>query len=767
MYRLNSYQTKLLLFSTCISTIPILLLGIIFYFKSSQSIQEKVNEGNQHILEQTRLRVEQVLHGVDLSLQRLVDNKAVIQSMDRNLTPAEFQFEQELSSNLYQIQRFDFGLQDVDLIGFHNDWILSNYGLQRVSAIINQNRIKQYVNVSGNSYWTTEESSLARNISVPNERFVNLVKKIPVISDNPLGLLIAEISTHELYRLLSQDNSLGEIFIFDGTNGLLVMQNQNTAYPVSELQSFIHDFDFTAKSSGNVSAVFNHRKVGVEYQKSSYNQWLYLSIIPLDEIKKESWRTSWIILSGCLGLLVLANLFSFRYSRRLYSPIQRLYELCFNNMDPANKRSGDGNEFDIINENIAYMQNLHTRMSQQLKGQVRQLEELFVLKLVQGEFKPEEINDKLSVMVYNPPLDLKWLSVIVVQIESLEGTRYAEKDRELLQFAINNMVSDIVPKKQSLLPIIVQNHQVTILYTDQASLDEFNRLVSMMAEKIELEVNRYLGLSISIGVSRPYPRLRDAFSALLESKEALKYRLLSDTRSILYFTDIRNEINHTVAFPDEAEKSLLQAIKYAETEKIDPLMEQFFIGIMRQNGNYIDYQASFLRFFADLIRLLQDSELPLHAIYGENQLPFQDLSKFHKADELKHWFKNKIIQPMIPFFEEKNKSRQQHLSQEITRMIQEEYDTDLTLELCSSRLHYHPTYVSRVLKNELGMNFSEYLAHYRLCIAKQMLKNKNVKISEIAEKLRYHNSQNFIRYFRKIEGMTPGKYREMHGNEPE
>jgi AraC-like DNA-binding protein len=33
-------------------------------------------------------------------------------------------------------------------------------------------------------------------------------------------------------------------------------------------------------------------------------------------------------------------------------------------------------------------------------------------------------------------------------------------------------------------------------------------------------------------------------------------------------------------------------------------------------------------------------------------------------------------------------------------------------------------------------------------------------VKEIAAKLRYNNSQNFIRSFRKIEGMTPGQYRE-------
>jgi AraC-like DNA-binding protein len=39
-----------------------------------------------------------------------------------------------------------------------------------------------------------------------------------------------------------------------------------------------------------------------------------------------------------------------------------------------------------------------------------------------------------------------------------------------------------------------------------------------------------------------------------------------------------------------------------------------------------------------------------------------------------------------------------------------------------------------------------------------------MRIAEIAEKLQYTNAQNFIRYFRKMEGMTPGQYRDARGS---
>jgi len=49
-------------------------------------------------------------------------------------------------------------------------------------------------------------------------------------------------------------------------------------------------------------------------------------------------------------------------------------------------------------------------------------------------------------------------------------------------------------------------------------------------------------------------------------------------------------------------------------------------------------------------------------------------------------------------------------------------------------------------------------------MAKKWLEETDMPIKDIAAKLRYNNSQNFIRSFRKQEGMTPGQYRENNAN---
>ncbi|MNP75607.1 Transcriptional activator NphR [compost metagenome] len=59
------------------------------------------------------------------------------------------------------------------------------------------------------------------------------------------------------------------------------------------------------------------------------------------------------------------------------------------------------------------------------------------------------------------------------------------------------------------------------------------------------------------------------------------------------------------------------------------------------------------------------------------------------------------------------------------------------------------------------MTFSDYLMGFRLEVARKWLVDTDMPIKDIAERLGYQNSQNFIRSFRKKEHVTPGAYRKM------
>lgn len=88
----------------------------------------------------------------------------------------------------------------------------------------------------------------------------------------------------------------------------------------------------------------------------------------------------------------------------------------------------------------------------------------------------------------------------------------------------------------------------------------------------------------------------------------------------------------------------------------------------------------------------------------------------------------------------------------------------VTLESLANYLHLSPAYLSRVFKENTGMNFSEYCQSERMNLAKLLLNDPRNQIQEIALQTGYSNSTNFSRAFRVHFNISPTEYRESVSN---
>jgi YesN/AraC family two-component response regulator len=87
---------------------------------------------------------------------------------------------------------------------------------------------------------------------------------------------------------------------------------------------------------------------------------------------------------------------------------------------------------------------------------------------------------------------------------------------------------------------------------------------------------------------------------------------------------------------------------------------------------------------------------------------------------------------------------------------------NVSLNDCADKLSYHPNYLSKVLKREKGITFTDMINEEKLKLAKYMLLTTDYTVAEISEELQYNNVQNFIRFFKKQVDSTPAAFRKEH-----
>lgn len=109
-----------------------------------------------------------------------------------------------------------------------------------------------------------------------------------------------------------------------------------------------------------------------------------------------------------------------------------------------------------------------------------------------------------------------------------------------------------------------------------------------------------------------------------------------------------------------------------------------------------------------------------------------------------------------------------HTVKSVAMRVREYVDAEycsnaLSLESVAAYVHKTPAYISRVFKNELGCNFSDYLTEKRMRLAAQLLAKPEGKVYRIAAQCGYADTSNFIRVFKRFYGVSPMEYRTVQG----
>ncbi|MFD0675698.1 MULTISPECIES: helix-turn-helix domain-containing protein [unclassified Paenibacillus] len=760
----SKYLLKLILFSTFLCTVPVMISGYFSYSKSSQKIQEKVNESTRQVQLQTEMRIEQILNTVDVTITQFVNAPLVNNSMQKNLSSEDFDVARELSQRLHLLQSYNLGIQDIDLINLNKEWGINNRGMFHFNESGDVDTYLTYAKRTESSFWIKElnKAPFEPGDSPETEAsdyYINFVKKLPINTSNPLGLVVVKIPGYKIKELVSTDSRLGKTFILDSQYQLLASDGEDgNAVLNTTLGSILDKLKREKQSSGFFNSVIEpYGNMGVTFRKSAYNGWIYVSLINEVDLTKESRAVGWISLLTCVLIIAFACLVSILGSRKMYTPVKVLYESIVHDME-SDSHLKNKDEFQLIGEGMRNLQQTKSLLAGKLTVQLQALKELFVLKLFQGALKPKEIEEKIQGLGY--PSGFRWLCVLTIQPDSIANSGYKDDERDLLMYAVNNIIGDLIPAEKRLSPILYEQSQVTLIGGNQTSLEQFKMETYTLAEEIQRAIVHFLKLSVNIGISRPFHEFYKTPKAYQEGIEALKYRSRMGQGVILFFDDLQPVHSGRIVFPEALEAELLIAIKGGESAKAEELLHELTVEIFQMEASNQDYQVHLVRLLLDLLKLAQLAGVSVRTIYPQEISLFDQLSELQTLEEIELWFRTIVIIPLIHYMGDRKELPYRTISDVVIQMIHEDYALDLTLEHCASELQLHPNYIGRVFFKETGVKFSDYLMEYRLKIAKKWLVESDLKISEIAERLRYNNSQNFIRYFRKLVGVTPGQYRE-------
>lgn len=123
---------------------------------------------------------------------------------------------------------------------------------------------------------------------------------------------------------------------------------------------------------------------------------------------------------------------------------------------------------------------------------------------------------------------------------------------------------------------------------------------------------------------------------------------------------------------------------------------------------------------------------------------------------------NREVQPALPDEVEEREQGEKYektLMDKVLDYIEHHYQENLRLDEVAKHVGLNASYLSTLFKQELHINFSQYLNRKKMEEACRLLCESHMSLVDISFALGFENQSYFSRSFKKYMGMSPNQYR--------
>jgi AraC-like DNA-binding protein len=507
--------------------------------------------------------------------------------------------------------------------------------------------------------------------------------------------------------------------------------------------------------SGTYDEVFHNQKFMVTYHQSTEYGITVMKITPMTSLFQRVSILQIIISIMALIFVAVGSFFAWRFSRRIYEPIQSTMDFLQRAIGPDdNEKNRD--ELNQIQQAVEKILQEDEKIHHMLEHSRNSLTESVVLDLIRGD------TENSGNVFSDSEASYICLVLMVNKIRQFSD-RYSHREQFTFRNLILRLSLEVVNRNATGAGVILGYDKIAIVIqlppNEKGVVPSKKNRDNLYHEMMQsARVNEELSIILSAGaVHQGWDQVRRSF---MEAIEGLAYRIsFQDGQYIDYATlpitaggwpDIEPQTdrlinylsggreNDTLTAVDQLIEVLFKdhLVNYERVlELLTPLISRT-IGFLRSrnisNSQFLERYRSFYDLIAD-------------------QETRDDLK-----DSLISYYKGILV--VLNNQQEGNSP-----GQNILRIIQDNYgNPNLDLTLLADEVNMSYSHTRKLIKDETGLSFVDYLNRIRIGKVRELLADTDKPMRVIAAVTGYHNEQSLTRFFKKYEGVTPGEYRRQN-----
>ncbi|KRF06792.1 two-component system response regulator [Paenibacillus sp. Soil766] len=325
--------------------------------------------------------------------------------------------------------------------------------------------------------------------------------------------------------------------------------------------------------------------------------------------------------------------------------------------------------------------------------------------------------------------------------------------KDLLYLAFQLLCRESTQKWEYVYPFYAISHPAMMHYLILIQNDEHERFIADFVRKLKRDIQTYLKVDSVLGIG-------EHINGLKQLKDGYASSMLAWSQGTVHLDKAQpnqNMLAMTHTFSQEVERKLMQTI-----ENLDMLaFTKQLHAIFSANRDTPMFVFTFLTLriillFNAIAKKFELGDASLQRYLWNCQMTVRDYSSREQVLEQLH----DMAQLVMDEVRKTRFSSGQQMMEAIRNYVEENFSYELTLASLADMFHLNETYLSGLFKQNVGVTFSDYVTRLRLNRALVLLKESELKLTEIATLVGYSSSSYFSTAFKKFYGKGPKEYRE-------
>lgn len=302
-------------------------------------------------------------------------------------------------------------------------------------------------------------------------------------------------------------------------------------------------------------------------------------------------------------------------------------------------------------------------------------------------------------------------------------------------------------------------NEIAVLFNVDGDIEEHHLKAEIIrwSNRIQFIMKQYFNQQTVIYVSKPHNGLVKLALAYQEARQAKSFGFVSDSENTVFFNEtIANRERSANVFMRGYLKKFNEALRLNSKEHMLIVLDEMIAYIESAHSIESHEIGEIFSTMITKFNLFLDFKELRHSVLNEAellpQLSWHDGLTISDGIDFLQRFKAKIDSIL-------GNSEGNFIVKQAKEYIKLHYKETINMQELAGKLFVTSNYLSALFKKVTGETLKDYAIQLRIEKAKQLLRNSNAQIAEIATETGYDNEQYFCRIFKKKVNMTPTQFR--------